>query len=46
MIINKSDGNCTLTTRRFKTENNFVLKCMEKIKEGERKTMENVKNQY
>ena len=46
ILINKeNDDNRTTTSRRVKTENNYVLRSMEKMKEGERKAMENLKNQ-
>ena len=45
ILINKeNDDNHTTTSRRIKTENNYVLRSMEKMKEGERKAMENLKN--
>ena len=43
LISKENDENNS--TRRTKTENSYVIRSMERMKEGERKAMENLRNQ-
>jgi hypothetical protein len=44
VLINKENEENN-STKRTKSENNFVARSLERMKEGERKAMENLKNQ-
>lgn len=44
ILIKKENESYTSTTR-LKTYNNFLMRSLEKMKEGERKAMQNLKNQ-
>ena len=44
-ILMQQENESNYGTKRIKTSNNFMMRSLEKVKEGERKAMEKLRNQ-